>query len=75
MTETFTTFETGYSFIPALKEPKIYYSSAWTGRISREEQVEILIKKCLAKKIDDQIIQTQNDLFLFGSSFEKNGQR
>jgi len=75
MTETFTTFETGYSFISTIKERKTYYSSAWTGRISKEEQAEINLKKIICEQMEKNIDKQLHDLFHYGFSVEKNNKR
>ena len=73
MTDTVTTFETSYSIISTFKEPKIYYSSAWTGRISREEQTEISARKAIGKIVADSLNDRIENMILYGIAFNNNG--
>ena len=48
--------------------PKVYYSSSWTGRISKEEQCEINLKKLVLSAAQKRIEKNLNNLMLFGTT-------
>lgn len=73
MIETVTEFKLGYSFISTIRARKTYYSSAWTGRISREEQAEINAKEIISKRLDESLNDRIQNMILYGVAFNNNG--
>lgn len=50
------------------QETKIYYSSTWTGRISTEEQSDIIMKKLISDRVKKRMQKYLEDLIMFGST-------
>ncbi len=48
--------------------PKVYYSSSWTGRISKEEQAEIILKKLISDRVQESMEQEIENMIMYGIS-------
>jgi len=47
--------------------PQVYYSSAWTGITSKEEQRDIALKKLISDQVKNHMEKEIENFFLFGT--------